>query len=147
MDDGIVYESEKAYKERLNQRVERLGISDCFRFLPPTADVHKRVLDAAMFVSSSDYEGLSNSMIEAMAIGLPCVCTDCLDGGTREVMMDHENGLIVSMKDADALYQAMKEMIEKPILTEKCSRNTAKIRDKLDVKKIATQWLKIIETA
>jgi len=144
---NIVYKSEQAYKERLIQRAEKMRISDCFRFLPPAADVHKKVMDAAMFVSSSDYEGLSNSMIEAMAIGLPCVCTDCLGGGTREVMVDRENGLIVPMKNAEALYQAMKELIENSALAEKCACNAAKIRDKLDVKKIATQWLEIIETA
>lgn len=142
---NIVYESEKAYKERLNQRAEKLGISDCFRFLPPAADVHKKVLDAAMFVSSSDYEGLSNSMIEAMAIGLPCVCTDCLGGGTREVMVDGENGLIVPMNDVDAMYCAMKRFIENPEFAEKCGKNAAKIREKLSVEKIAQQWLDIFQ--
>lgn len=142
---NIVSPDEQLYKEELLEEVKVRKMSEFFRILPPVADVHKKVIDAEMFVSTSDYEGLSNSMLEAMAIGLPCICTDCLGGGTTEVMVDHENGLIVPRKDADALYCAMKEYIEHPELAEKCSRNAVAIKEKLDVKRIATQWLEIIE--
>lgn len=98
-----------------------------------------------MFVSSSDYEGLSNSMLEAMAIGLPCVCTDCLGGGTREVMVDHENGLIVPVNDTEALFAAMKEYATSFDLSKKCSENAARIREALSVEKITKQWIQVVE--
>ena len=60
-------------------------------------------------------------------------------------MVDHENGLIVPMNDPHTLYLAMKEFIDNSDLAEKCSRNASKIREKLDVKKIAAQWLDVIE--
>ena len=85
-------------------------------------------------------------MLESMAIGLPCVCTDCLGGGTREVMTDHENGLIVPMNNAEAMYRAMKEFVENPELAQKCSENAVKIREKLSAKGIARQWLEVIES-
>ena len=44
--------------------------------------------DAACFVISSDYEGISNSMIEALAIGIPVVATDCPVGGARMYIKD-----------------------------------------------------------
>ena len=83
-------------------------------------------------------------MLEAMAIGLPCICTDCLGGGTREVITDHENGLIVPVRDPDAMCRAMKEFAEDQVLSEKCSRNAAKIREKLSVEKITDQWLDVL---
>ena len=132
-------------KNILVKRISELNISDCAFVLPPAPDVHKKIIDSAMYVSSSDFEGLSNSMLEAMAIGLPCICTDCMGGGTREVMTDRENGLIVPMNDADAMYRAMKEFIENPELAEKCSQNAIKIREKLSVEKITRQWLEVIE--
>ena len=76
-----------------------------------------------------------------MATGLPCVCTDCLGGGTREVMVDHENGLIVPVNDPAAMYRAMKEFAENPELTEKCSQNAVKIREMLSVERISKQWM------
>lgn len=142
---NTVEESEVEYKERMIKKVNDLKLKESVFILPPAADVHQRILNSAMFVSSSDYEGLSNSMIEAMAIGLPCVCTDCLGGGTREVMTNRENGLIVPMNDIDALYHAMKGFIDNPEFAEKCGRNAAKIREKLSVEKIAQQWLDILQ--
>ena len=135
---------EKTYKSSIVKIINERKLDDCVFVYPPTARVHERVIKSTMFVSSSDYEGLSNSMIESMAIGLPCVCTDCLGGGTREVMVDHENGLIVPMNDPEAMYRAMKEFVDNPELAEKCSRNAAKIRDKLSVEKITQQWLDVI---
>jgi len=98
-----------------------------------------------MFVSSSDCEGLSNSMIEAMAIGMPCVCTDCLGGGAREVIQHEVNGLLVPMKDVDALYQGIKRLIDEPDLAKRCSENAARIRNEMSVTKIADRWLEVIE--
>lgn len=135
---------EREHLPKIERKVQELHLEDCAFILPPCADVHEKVLSSAMFVSSSNYEGLSNSMLEAMSIGLPCICTDCLGGGTREVMVDHENGLIVPMNDPEAMYRAMKEFVDNPELAEKCSRNAAKIRDKLSVEKIAQQWLDVI---
>lgn len=142
---NTVEQLEIEYKENIISKVQKLGLNDYIFVLPPAADVHQKIIDSAMFVSSSDYEGLSNSMIEAMAIGLPCICTDCLGGGTREVMTDRKNGLVVPTNDVDALYHAMKEFIDNPEFAEQCGRNATKIREKLDVKRIAQHWLDIIE--
>ena len=136
---------EREYKNKIIKLIGERQLDDCVTVYPPAAKVHERVLKSAMFVSSSDYEGLSNSMLEAMAIGLPCICTDCLGGGAREVITDRENGLIVPMNDAEAMCRAMKEYIENPSLAEKCSLNAAEIREELSVEKITRQWLDIIE--
>ena len=142
---NTVEQSENEYKERIISKIKELGLDDCAFVLPPAADVHQKIIDSAMFVSTSDYEGLSNSMIEAMAIGLPCICTDCLGGGTREVIIDEENGLIVPMNDVDAMYCAMKQFVENPEFAEQCGRNAAKIREKLSVEKIVQQWLDVFQ--
>ena len=132
----------KEYKEL----IKAWNAESYIKLLPPSKDVHKIIRDCAMFVSSSDFEGLSNSMIEAMAIGLPCVCTDCLGGGAREMITDGENGLLVPMNDPESLYQAMKRFIEDPELAEKCSKNAEKKREELSLPVIADKWLKYIES-
>ena len=141
---NTVEESEINYKESIIEKISELGLKDSVYVLPPAADVHKRVLDSAMFVSSSDYEGLSNSMIEAMAIGLPCICTDCLGGGPREVMVDEVNGLIVPMNDKTEMYRAMKEFADNPELAKTCGRNATKIRELLSTDNIVKQWIKVL---
>ena len=110
----------------------------CFEDFAP--DVHQRIRDAAMYVCSSDFEGLSNSMLEALAIGLPCVCTDCEGGGARMMIRDHRNGILTPIGDIQALYRGMKEVIENPELAERLSKSAAEVREELSVEKIADQW-------
>ena len=108
------------------------------------SDIHERVKDAKMFVSTSDFEGLSNTMLEAMAIGLPCVCTDCDGGGARMMIQDHENGLLVPKNDVKAVCAAMKEVIDNKDLAEKLSKNATKVKDHLEASKIANMWIEMI---
>lgn len=114
-------------------------------FLPSMLNIHEEVKDYKMFVSSSDFEGMSNSMLEAMAMGMPVVCTDCPAGGARAVIQDHENGLLVPVKDEDSLCLAMKELIEKPELADRLSKNAVKIREEQSLEKIMKQWMELID--
>lgn len=143
---NTVEKNEEELKLKYLKIISSLEADEFIKILPPRSDIHSVVRDCAMFVSSSDFEGLSNSMIEAMAIGLPCVCTDCLGGGAREMITDGENGLLVPMNDADALAHAMRRMVEEKDLSEKCSKNAVKIRESLSAETISRKWLEFIET-
>lgn len=117
-----------------------------FAFIEDFRDnIHEIIYDAAMFVSTSDYEGLSNSMLEAMAIGLPCICTDCDGGGARMMIKDHVSGLLIPKGDVRAVYLAMKEVIDSPELAKKLSEEGIKIREQLSVQKIIERWMEVIE--
>lgn len=103
-------------------------------------DVHERIRDAAMYVCSSDFEGLSNSMLEALAIGLPSVCTDCEGGGARMIIRNGENGLLTPIGNSNALYKAMKKLADDPVYAAKLGSEAAKIRQELSIEKITDQW-------
>ena len=119
-------------------------LENCVSVIPFCADVHIRILDAAMFVSTSDYEGISNSMLEAMAIGLPCVCTDCDGGGARAMIKDGVNGLLVPKGDKEAVAAAMERLIADPAYAESLGRRAASVRELLDEEKITEQWIEMI---
>lgn len=127
-------------KDNLIALTKSKGLENAVIFEDFAPDVHERIRDAAMYVCSSDFEGLSNSMLEALAIGLPCVCTDCEGGGARMMIRDHQNGLLVPVRDTQALYLAMKEIIENPALAQQLSAEAAKVREKLSIEKIADLW-------
>ena len=127
-------------KDDLISLAESLGISEQVAVSPGRPDVHEVVLDAGMFVLPSDYEGLSNSMLEAMAIGLPVICTDCPCGGARMVIRDHENGLLLPVRDEDALVFAMSEIADNSDLARRIGVSAAEIRDRLAVESVLRDW-------
>lgn len=131
-------------RDNLIRYINTKGLQDNVFLEDFAPDIHERIKDAKMFVSTSDFEGLSNTMIEAMAIGLPCVCTDCDGGGAKMMIKDHQNGLIVPKGDLNAVYSAMKEIIENKELSEKLSLNATKIRDDLEASKIVEKWIDMI---
>ena len=108
----------KTEEEIVLSAIRRLRLERNVSVFPFCIDVHQKILDAAMFVSTSEYEGISNSMLEALAIGLPCVCTDCDGGGAREMIRDGENGLLVPKGDKKAVADAIERLISDPDYAE-----------------------------
>jgi len=132
-------------RKNTEQCVADFGITEHVHLKPYAKNVLELVRESAMFVSSSDREGISNSMLEAMAIGLPVISTDCPAGGARMFIDPYKNGITVPVGDPEALYRAMKYMIENPEKAEFMSRNAVEIRYTLKKDKILQQWLDFLE--
>lgn len=62
------------------------------------------------FILPSYREGFPNTVLEAGAMGLPSIVTDI--NGSREIVEDGKNGIIIPPKNSDSLYHAMKRMME-----------------------------------
>ena len=138
--DAVNDDDKKAERE-MREKIDALGINDAVSLQPFSKTIHEEILRDAMYVNSSDYEGLSNAMIEAMAIGLPSVCTDCPAGGVRAIIQDGENGLLVPVGNAEALCDAMTRVADDPELAQRLSENGVKLRDELSAEKIAERWI------
>ena len=83
------------------------------------------------FVLPSYREGFPNTVLEAGAMGLPCIVTDI--NGSREIIFDGENGLIIPSRDEHALYNAMMCMLEDTEMCQRMSGNARKmIADRFD---------------
>lgn len=73
------------------------------------------------FVLPSYREGFPNTPIEAGTLNLPCIVTDI--NGSREIIENNINGLIIKPKDVDALYESMRLILEDDVIREKMSEN------------------------
>ena len=125
----------------LKQRAENLKISDKVVWHGFCGNVTKEVQDAGMFVLSSNYEGISNSMLEALAMGIPTICTDCPIGGARMYIENGVNGFLVPVDDREALTEAMCRIASDEALADRMSRNAVKVREHYSVESIAGQFL------
>lgn len=92
-------------------------------------DVLDRIKGASLFILTSDYEGIPNALIEAMALGIPSISTDCSPGGARELIEDSVSGYIVPCGDAKLLQKRIETLIDNPEISRKMVEN-AKIKIK-----------------
>ncbi len=139
-----VNDSDKNTLNQLKEQIYSLGISDVTDILPFSLCVHNLILRDAMYVNSSDYEGMSNAMLEAMAIGMPVVCTDCPIGGANAVIENGENGILTEVGNAKELAEAMKKIASDKDFSDKLSRNAAQIREKLSLENTAKKWMELL---
>lgn len=132
-------------KAELEQLIAERQMQDSVHLPGFSKNIHQDILDASMYVSSSNFEGISNSMLEAMGIGLPIICTDCPAGGAALAIQDGINGQLVPVRDKEALANAMNRYIERPAFADECSKNAMQVRERFSADKIAAMWMNLWE--
>ena len=127
-------------EQELKAYVRAIGVSEKIRFMGYVSNMPEHLEKATMFVLSSDFEGMPNALMEAMAIGLPCISTNCPAGGSAFLINDGENGLLVPVNDKDAMVAAIQRILSDDMLAESIGHNAHKIIDKLSPENIYSQW-------
>ena len=130
-------------EEKLIAQIERLKLENSVFLKGFCSNVHEKMVDCAMYVSSSNYEGISNSMLEALAMGIPTVVTDCPIGGAKLMIQNNVNGILVPVGDSAKLCDAMRKVLENPDFSLKLSMNARKVVEKYPIDKIAKRWMEI----
>lgn len=136
---------EGALENDLKRYAVSRGVGDSVHFCGFRKDVHACIFDAAMFVISSDFEGLSNSMIEAIALGIPTIATDCPIGGARMVIDNGVNGYLVPVRNKKRMVTAMCSIAGDTGVQERFSKAGVRLRERLSVDSISKQWLSAIK--
>lgn len=127
-------------EDEIRQWTVDLHIADSVRFMGLTRHPMLDIVKDGMFLITSDYEGISNSLLEAMAAGLPCVSTDHTPGGARLLIQDHENGLLAPAGDVKRIASAMCEFADDPVLAQTCGLNAMDVVNRFDSNKIIDMW-------
>jgi len=134
-----------ALLDSLQNFAEEKGVGDRVEFHGYVADMPERLEKASMFVLSSDFEGMPNALMEAMASGLPCVSTDCGGGGARFLIQNGENGILVPQNDEEALASAIQKILSDEAFAAKIGENSRKLQETLAPEKIYGEWEKFIQ--
>lgn len=131
-------------KEELQKQIERLQLKDKIQLCGVSDNIKEELEKAEIFVLSSNYEGMPNVLIEAMAVGLPCISTDCPCGGPREVIETEKNGILVPIKSEKELVNSIEKLINDKEYSNKIGNNATEIKNKLNTNKIVTEWKEFI---
>lgn len=107
----VGYGPERAQLEAMS---EQSGLASRVRFAGQQDNVRTWLAAMDMFVLSSDWEGMPNAVLEAMAAGLPVVATAV--GGIPEAVVDGVTGLLVPPRDPTSLAEAITNLLHDPDL-------------------------------
>ena len=99
------------YDENILYQIYDLGLTENVTFINGLS--YEKVIDmvsnSTLFLLPSVEEGISNAVLEAMALGIPVISTDC--GGMREVVINNNNGFLVPVREPNAMAEAIQNFI------------------------------------
>ena len=129
-------------RDSLQQQISELKLTNCITLKGAVSDVHEQISDAKLFVLSSDYEGLSNALLEAMMLGIPCISTNC--AGSDEYIKHGENGFLVDVGDTSAMVEAMEYMVTHIDEANEMGNCAQRMSQSFAKPNVIKQWDKVI---
>ncbi|HSG70266.1 MAG TPA: GT4 family glycosyltransferase PelF, partial [Planctomycetaceae bacterium] len=134
-----------ACREDLVALSAALELTNCVTFLGETRDIPSLLGRASLFVLPSLTEGVSLTLLEAMARGLPVVATDV--GGNPEVVVDGETGLIVPSNDPSALAQAILRVLEDKCKSHQMGQaGRTRVEQHFDIRRMVKEYESLYST-
>ena len=109
----LVLFGEGPEQNKLTRLIRRSGQQDRIKMMGWVPNPFRYLARADLFVLSSEWEGLPNTVIEAMACGVPVISTDC-GGGPKEILRNDDDGLLVACRDKEGLKNAILRVLRDP---------------------------------
>ncbi|MBO4339102.1 MAG: glycosyltransferase [Clostridia bacterium] len=132
--------------DELTDLTNSLGLSDKVFFMGTCEDVNRRIQNDSMFVLSSNFEGMPNALMEAMACSVPSISTDCPVGGPKEIITDGENGLLVEVNNAVKMAEAMKYYASDIDRANSIGEKGKQATERFSIDVIGKRWLSFIDS-
>lgn len=138
----LVIYGEGPLRETLEKRIEAFGLQERVLLLGRSENVINEVAQSEIFCLSSDYEGMSNAMIEAMCLGVPVISTKV--SGTDELLHDKEDSLLIDIGDTYSLSRAFASLISNEVFRKQYGERCKKKSEMFKLKKITSEWEQLI---
>ncbi len=142
---SLVIYGDGELRSHIEETAAALGLAERVHLPGVVQDVAVRIERASLFLLTSYSEGVSNALIEALALGLPVIATDVPSGGTEELMEDGVNGLVIPAGDQEALERAMDRLLGDPAYADGLGREAAKVQERLAPERVNPMWKSYFE--
>ena len=132
-------------RKKLEELAKSLGIAERTSFAGYQKGIAEKIRNAGVYCLMSDTEGMPNTLIEALCLGIPAVTTDCVPGGIRQLTGDDECALVIPVGDKKALEEAIRRIIHDEALARSLSENGRKLRERFDPDRVTDLWEKLLQ--
>lgn len=139
----LIY-GEGELRQELEALIEKLGLKNKAFLAGRKEDIFERIYKSSLFVMTSDHEGMPNALMEAMALGLPVISTNCPCGGPGFLIQNQKNGLLVEPGNKQELEKAMEELLSDQAYAKKLGEQAGRIAKMLSPEKIYQKWEKYL---
>jgi len=136
----LVIYGEGESREKLEKLIAEKQLQEKVSLPGSVSDVASCIENVRIFTLTSHTEGMPNSVIEAMCLGLPVIATDCPCGGTAELIKDGKNGLLVPVGDEKALAEAIKRILLNPELEKRLGDQAFLIQKEMEPARVCRLW-------
>lgn len=133
------------YSKMIHKYINDMPCVNRINIYPVSSDALCEVAKGECYVLSSVSEGMPNALMEAMAIGMPCVATDC-NNGPAELIENGVNGILTPIRNPQFMAEAIIKIIENKNFADKLSANAIKIKDTNSIEKISAKYFKYISS-
>lgn len=131
---------EGPYRSALERHIQELGLEKSIELRGNVKNVAININDTSIFVFPSRHEGMPNALIEAMALGLPCISTNCCIG-PKELIEHNVNGILIEVDDVKQMAIELKKLIEDTQFAADLGRKASEIKINNSVQKVTKEHL------
>lgn len=142
---GNQYKDYFEYVERCQQEIQRLGIEDFIELKEKTTQIRVFYQKADYFCLPSLFEGTPNVICEAMACGLPVLCSNVCDN--PQYVIDGENGFLFNPHDINSITSAFKRAFSLDVNQYEsfCTKSRRLAEEKLSKERFINDYIRLIE--
>ncbi|MBO7615267.1 MAG: glycosyltransferase [Bacilli bacterium] len=110
-DYKLIIFGEGPLRSELEKQISLLGLSESVLLPGTNQNWHDVAYNASGFISSSNYEGMPNSLEEALCLGCPSIATNCPVGGSRELISLLSFGKLIEPNNKEQMVAEMNRLI------------------------------------
>lgn len=131
-------------KESLQRLISTLQLDDVVELKGWTNDIHLKMTEYDVFALSSKFEGMPNVLMEAMALGMLVISTNC-NYGPNELIVNSDVGYLIDF-NSEEFASIVKELyINRPIIKEKGDKAKQFIKENFSADRIVSLWLELFK--
>lgn len=119
--------------------LNELDVLENVKFEGNVSNIKKHIRNHKIYILTSLYEGMPNSLIECMSLGIPCIATNC-QFGPSDLIENDFNGILIDVGSVEQLVESIKRLYNDSNLCITLGKNALNINNTLSIDSIGLKW-------